>query len=155
LSTIIANTTKASIPTKTLIIVADAGSSVSILLVVDLSFLAHKATATEMSSSSSAEVAAADAPAAAEFSIENLLGAKLLDNVKTSPKPTKELMKGKELIGLYFSASWCPPCKTFSPILANFYVAAAKANDLEIVYISSDRTVESFVAYVSRGEKLL
>lgn len=89
------------------------------------------------------------AAAAAEFSIETLLGAKLLEKVKTPAKPINTLIKGKELIGLYFSASWCPPCKAFSPILASFYDAAAKANNLEIVFISSDRTVEDFEGYVS------
>jgi thiol-disulfide isomerase/thioredoxin len=86
---------------------------------------------------------------AVEFSIESLLGSTLLEKSKTPAKPTTTLMKGKELIGLYFSASWCPPCKTFSPILASFYNVAAKAGNLEVVYISSDRTVADFEGYVS------
>jgi nucleoredoxin len=86
---------------------------------------------------------------AAEFSIDSLLGTTLLEKVKIPAKPTKSLMKGKEIIGLYFSASWCPPCKTFSPILASFYNAAAKAGNLEVVYISSDRTAADFEGYVS------
>jgi nucleoredoxin len=53
------------------------------------------------------------------------------------------------VVALYFSASWCPPCKTFSPRLIDFYLAAAKDNGLEIVYVSSDKTVESFETYVS------
>jgi nucleoredoxin len=61
------------------------------------------------------------------------------------------LLKNADVVALYFSASWCPPCKTFSPILREFYLAAAKDNGLEIVYISSDREVESFEEYVSTG----
>ena len=44
-------------------------------------------------------------------------------------------------------ASWCPPCKAFSPILADFYNASAKDGKLEIVYVSSDRTVPDFEGY--------
>lgn len=46
-----------------------------------------------------------------------------------------------------FPASWCPPCKAFSPVLAQFYNKCAKEGKLEIVYVSSDRTVESFNEY--------
>ena len=27
----------------------------------------------------------------------------------------------KKLIGFYFSAHWCPPCRLFTPVLAEFY----------------------------------
>jgi nucleoredoxin len=56
-------------------------------------------------------------------------------------------MKDKELVLLYFSASWCPPCKAFSPMLKKFYAACAQDEKIEIVYISSDRTVEDFNGY--------
>jgi nucleoredoxin len=86
----------------------------------------------------------------APFDIESLLGSKLLTKVGAPTKSTKTLMKGKELVALYFSASWCPPCKTFSPVLADFYNACAKDGKLEIVYISSDRTVPDFEGYYSK-----
>lgn len=86
----------------------------------------------------------------APFSLESLLGPKLLTKVGEPAKSTKTLMQGKELVALYFSASWCPPCKAFSPILADFYNACAKQEKLEIVYISSDRTVPDFEGYYSK-----
>lgn len=79
--------------------------------------------------------------------METLLGSTLLTNVKAPAKKTKDLLKGKDLVLLYFSASWCSPCKTFSPILAQFYKAIAKDAKIEIVYISSDRSVEDFDSY--------
>jgi nucleoredoxin len=82
--------------------------------------------------------------------MEALLGSDLLANVKGPAKKTKELLKGKDLVLLYFSANWCSPCKTFSPILAQFYNAIAKDAKLEIVYISSDRTVEDFDSYYGK-----
>ncbi|KAL3876104.1 hypothetical protein ACJMK2_033982 [Sinanodonta woodiana] len=53
-------------------------------------------------------------------------------------------------VGLYFSAHWCPPCRGFTPVLAEFYKnikASKKAGMLEIVFISSDRDQESFNDY--------
>jgi nucleoredoxin len=57
--------------------------------------------------------------------------------------PAREL-SGK-IVGLYFSAHWCPPCRGFTPVLAGKYaelVAAGKP--LEIVFVSSDRDEERF-----------
>lgn len=52
--------------------------------------------------------------------------------------PEDELQK--KVVGLYFSANWCPPCREFTPILKDFY-DELRANDLpfEIVFISSDK----------------
>jgi nucleoredoxin len=85
-----------------------------------------------------------------DVSMESLLGPKLLTKVGAPAKPTTELMKDKELVLLYFSASWCPPCKAFSPVLADFYKACAEESGLEIIYVSSDRTVPDFEAYYSK-----
>ena len=82
--------------------------------------------------------------------METLLGSTLLTNVKGPAKKTKDLLEGKDLVLLYFSASWCSPCKTFSPILAQFYNAIAKDASIEIVYISSDRTVDDFDSYYGK-----
>ena len=32
-----------------------------------------------------------------------------------------EALQGKKIICFYFSALWCPPCKAFTPVLAEFY----------------------------------
>lgn len=81
--------------------------------------------------------------------LSTLLGEKLLTESKGGKKNTKTLLKDKAVVALYFSASWCPPCKTFSPLLREFYNAAAKDNGLEVVYVSSDKDVASFEDYVS------
>ncbi|TJX53851.1 redoxin domain-containing protein, partial [Soehngenia saccharolytica] len=57
-----------------------------------------------------------------------------------------------ELVGktvcLYFSAHWCPPCRGFTPKLIKFYNdLKSKGEDLEIVFISSDRDAETFDEY--------
>lgn len=57
-------------------------------------------------------------------------------------------LKQKELLGFYFSAHWCPPCKQFTPVLAECYKKLkAKGKNLEIVFVSSDRDDKSYKDY--------
>eukprot|EP00362_Geleiidae_sp_MMETSP1317_P001610 CAMPEP_0201281072 /NCGR_PEP_ID=MMETSP1317-20130820/1206_1 /ASSEMBLY_ACC=CAM_ASM_000770 /TAXON_ID=187299 /ORGANISM="Undescribed Undescribed, Strain Undescribed" /LENGTH=68 /DNA_ID=CAMNT_0047589963 /DNA_START=32 /DNA_END=238 /DNA_ORIENTATION=- len=46
---------------------------------------------------------------------------------------------GADLVAIYFSAHWCPPCREFTPILANFYnEAKAAGHKLEVIFVSRD-----------------
>ncbi|CAF0738922.1 unnamed protein product [Adineta steineri] len=54
--------------------------------------------------------------------------------------------KGK-IIGLYFSAHWCPPCRAFTPKLVEFYKTHRKDKNFEIIYISSDQDERTFDDY--------
>jgi len=49
-------------------------------------------------------------------------------------------------IGLYFSAHWCPPCRAFTPKLAQMYKDGLK-DKMEIIFVSSDRDEASFKDY--------
>jgi len=59
---------------------------------------------------------------------------------------TSEALDGK-YVGIYFSAHWCPPCRGFTPNLAQFYNKNKDALNLEIVFVSSDRDENSFEEY--------
>ena len=50
-------------------------------------------------------------------------------------------------VGLYFSAHWCPPCRGFTPQLAEFYNKNSKSKNFEVIFISSDQNVEAFNDY--------
>jgi nucleoredoxin len=55
------------------------------------------------------------------------------------------------IVGLYFSASWCGPCCSFTPQLAARYAELrAAGHPLEIIFISSDRSPEAFTQYYSK-----
>lgn len=81
--------------------------------------------------------------------MDELLGKKLLTKVGGPQKDTLELLKNKNLVLLYFSASWCPPCKAFSPLLVTFYEETT-SEKIEIIYVSSDRTIPDFEGYYKK-----
>lgn len=57
---------------------------------------------------------------------------------------------GKDIL-LYFSAHWCPPCRAFTPTLTKVYQEIKeKGNNLEIIFISSDKDQASFDDYFSK-----
>ncbi|XP_020228433.1 probable nucleoredoxin 1 [Cajanus cajan] len=58
-------------------------------------------------------------------------------------------LKGKQL-GLYFSASWCGPCRRFSPTLVEVYNEVAPKGDFEVIFVTADEDDESFSSYFSK-----
>ncbi len=53
-----------------------------------------------------------------------------------------------ELIGFYFSAHWCPPCRGFTPILAEAYKDwKNEGKKIEIIFVTSDKDDNSFLDY--------
>lgn len=67
---------------------------------------------------------------------------------KNGSVSTASALEGKDAIGLYFSAHWCPPCRGFTPTLGEKYTelkAAGKA--FELVFISGDRDENAFSEY--------
>jgi len=77
--------------------------------------------------------------------LEDLFGAKLQG--KEGPVSTSEALAGKNAIGIYFSAHWCPPCRGFTPKLAEWYTKDLKAKGLEVIFVSSDRDEAAFNDY--------
>lgn len=58
-------------------------------------------------------------------------------------------MKGKKL-GLYFSASWCGPCRGFTPTLVEAYNELSPNGEFEVVFITADEDDEAFKSYFSK-----
>ncbi|CAB9507513.1 Probable nucleoredoxin 1 [Seminavis robusta] len=101
-------------------------------------------------------VKASDGPSGDEVAsasdemIEQHFGPSLLTSVGGPSKPTTSLFKGKELIALYFSASWSHSCEKFTPKLVDFYNKVGKDNGMEVVFISSDNDRPSFEEYYGK-----
>jgi len=75
----------------------------------------------------------------------HLLGEKLMS--ESGEISTAEALASKCAVALYFSAHWCPPCKGFTPKLAEWYTKSLKSKGLEIVFVSSDKDEAAFKEY--------
>jgi thiol-disulfide isomerase/thioredoxin len=62
---------------------------------------------------------------------------------------TKVALSNKTVVGLYFSASWCPPCRAFTPVLSEKYRTSYRAKGMEVIFVSSDRDERSMKEYHS------
>uniref|UniRef100_W5MGA7 Nucleoredoxin n=1 Tax=Lepisosteus oculatus TaxID=7918 RepID=W5MGA7_LEPOC len=82
------------------------------------------------------------------------------------PKPFMEVVAGPLLrssgqtadssclegsyVGVYFSAHWCPPCRSLSRVLVESYRTVKESGQkFEIVFVSADRSEDSFKQYFS------
>uniref|UniRef100_A0A8C9FRG2 Nucleoredoxin like 2 n=1 Tax=Pavo cristatus TaxID=9049 RepID=A0A8C9FRG2_PAVCR len=63
----------------------------------------------------------------------------------------EEALQNK-VVGLYFSAGWCSPCRDFTPVLCDFYTELLEESQppapFEVVFISSDHSAEEMVGYM-------
>uniref|UniRef100_A0A0D6QVY9 protein-disulfide reductase n=1 Tax=Araucaria cunninghamii TaxID=56994 RepID=A0A0D6QVY9_ARACU len=57
-----------------------------------------------------------------------------------------EELKGR-IVGLYFSAHWCPPCRAFTPLLTEVYTKLLDKRGFEIIFVSDDEDESSFQEY--------
>ena len=76
------------------------------------------------------------------------LGNKFLfksDLIETSP------FKTHKVVCLYFTASWCPPCQGFCPLLIDFYNDInSTEKQLEIILVSRDQNKDDFEEYYAQ-----
>lgn len=77
-------------------------------------------------------------------SLERLLPSDLQDAKGNTV--SRDSLNGK-IIGLYFSAEWCPPCRAFTPELVNF--RNQNKDNFEVVFVSSDRTPKEQKSYMA------
>merc|ERR1719240_887739 len=60
-------------------------------------------------------------------------------------------VSGCDIVCLYFSGSWCPPCRAFTPVLNEAYKEMkSQGKNVEMVFISSDKTQEAHDAYYGK-----
>ncbi|MEO5721606.1 MAG: thioredoxin-like domain-containing protein [Chthoniobacterales bacterium] len=58
-------------------------------------------------------------------------------------------LEKKKLLGLYFSALWCGPCRKFTPQLVEYYNRVVATHpEFEIVFVSNDRSEAAMEKYM-------
>ena len=87
--------------------------------------------------------------------VSKLVGEKVIsytpDKKKISEIETSLFAGSGKVLGLYFSAHWCPPCRAFTPQLAQWYNKVKKSSNgenFDIVFLSSDRDEAQFNEYL-------
>lgn len=73
--------------------------------------------------------------------------------VKVEGKSLKKFddtsLSESKYIVLYFSAHWCPPCRTFTPKLVEFYNQYKPNNpEMEFIFVSRDRSDDAMKDYM-------
>lgn len=104
-----------------------------------------------------------------------LLHMEMVDDKHATLRPifTTEALQKKNVVGIYFSADWCPACVQFTPELVQFYTKVNKrrGDDFAIVWVSRCRSIDAYSQYMTsipgffalppeeamgqRGEKLM
>ena len=85
--------------------------------------------------------------------ISSFLGEKVIKKIsgdEVIEVETVSFSGAGKVVGIYFSAHWCPPCRAFTPKLAEWYNKiknGPNADNFEIVFLSSDRDEGSFKEY--------
>lgn len=79
--------------------------------------------------------------------MQALLGPTLRSKSRGGSVPTAAALRDARFVLVYCSASWCGPCRAFTPTLARFFSAAAARLHAAVVLISCDRDEAAFASY--------
>ena len=75
------------------------------------------------------------------------------NEVTVSEEELAELAKGEKLLGIYFSAGWCGPCRRFTPMLVSLYMAwKARGVPYEVLFVPWDHGEEGYEEYATQAE---
>jgi nucleoredoxin len=72
----------------------------------------------------------------------------VLDNGNLKPFDAAAL-KDVKYFAFYYSASWCPPCRAFTPKLVDFYKSfKAQHPNFELIFVNHDQSADDMLAYM-------
>jgi nucleoredoxin len=96
------------------------------------------------------ETTAAATPPGPPSAMQRRLSGKLVQLTGGKLQPVTEArLAGVKYFGLYYSASWCGPCRAFTPAFINTYrQIKQKYPQFEVVFISADRSADDMREYM-------
>merc|ERR1712117_679522 len=71
-----------------------------------------------------------------------------LHNAGGSTYPASEVLDGKDVICVYFSARQCPPCRAFTKLLKKLY---EEVDGVEVIFVSSDHSPEDMETFMQES----
>ncbi len=113
----------------------------AVLILVSITALALFTSQPRSSTASVAQASPSDAPGLAALFPDGLTDA------EGNPIPLDTLQN--KVIGVYFSAHWCGPCRRFTPELVKY--REANRDHFEVVFVSSDRTEDAWRNYMTQA----
>jgi len=84
------------------------------------------------------------------MALTKLVGEKVIKGKSRDEVTTSQFEVGGTVLGIHFSAHWCPPGRAFTPQLAQWYQKVKEGpngSKFDIVFVSSDRDEASFDEY--------
>ncbi|KAH7971359.1 hypothetical protein HPB49_022487 [Dermacentor silvarum] len=79
-----------------------------------------------------------------------LFRGKMLLRKDGSQHAADDVLSETRVLALYFSASWCPACRMFTPVLAEAY-RQTKNHKVEVVFVSWDRSMFAMLRYMRQS----
>jgi nucleoredoxin len=65
----------------------------------------------------------------------------------------RALLNGVKYVAFYYSASWCPPCRAFTPKLVDFYHSFKKTHpNFELIFVNDDQDSDDMLAYMVKDQ---
>lgn len=96
---------------------------------------------------------ATPAPAATNAMAALLAGKLVTFNGKKFEPFDAAQLGTKKYLAVYFSASWCPPCRAFTPELVKMYKRKKSARDkFDVIFVSRDKTEDSMLGYMKEDD---
>ena len=79
---------------------------------------------------------------------------KIIPNLVNSKgeKVEDKNIKNKDYIVIYWSASWCGPCRKFTPKLVDFYEKNVSGGKFEVILVSVDKSEDKMKAYMQKNK---
>ena len=113
---------------------------------------AARTAATPGASESPPPVASGPTPPATTNKVADRLNGKLvIYNGRSLEQFEASALKGKKYLAVYFSASWCGPCKKFTPRLVDWYKQQkAELDKFDVIFVSRDESKEDMVEYMKQ-----